>query len=107
MPDSPTPQLAHLLSDLATLRVCDPAAALALVSAGTAPTSQPSDTATATSKPLEAEKKDADGDEDVARAKELVALHYAVKEAHRRGELGAALAEARASVERAVGGIGS
>ncbi|KAF2442134.1 hypothetical protein P171DRAFT_487390 [Karstenula rhodostoma CBS 690.94] len=92
MPDSSTPQLAHLLSDLVSLRMCDPAAALALVSARATTTPTTSS---------ELDKKDADA--DITRAKELVSLHYAVKETHRRGELGAGLAEARASVERANG----
>ncbi|KAK7191799.1 hypothetical protein DPSP01_007164 [Paraphaeosphaeria sporulosa] len=99
----PDPQLAHLLSDLVSLRLTDPAAALALVSArptsSTAAAHPPNTTST--------DANDANEDTDIARAKELVALHYAVKEAHRRGELAAGLAEARASVERAVGGIGS
>jgi hypothetical protein len=105
---SATPQLAHLLSDLVSLRVCDPAAALALVSARpttttTTTSSSPSD---AKSKPDaakdEAQDQAQDEDADIQRAKELVELHYAVTVAHRRGELGAGLAEARASVERAV-----
>jgi hypothetical protein len=91
-----TPQLAHLLSDLVSLRVCDPAAALALVSA------RPTTTAS-TPAPDAAKAKDENEDADIQRAKELVELHYAVTAAHRRGELGAGLAEARASVERAVG----
>jgi len=37
------------------------------------------------------------------RAKDLVELHYAVKEAHKRGELGRGLMEARRVVEGAVG----
>ena len=41
---------------------------------------------------------------DLRRAKELVELHYAVKEASRRGELGRGLGEAREMVERAVWG---
>jgi hypothetical protein len=46
----------------------------------------------------------ASDDVDLARAKDLVELHYSVKEAHRRGELTRELFEARAAVERAVGG---
>lgn len=40
----------------------------------------------------------------MARAKDLVKLHFEVKEAQRRGELSRGLEEARAMVERAVGG---
>lgn len=90
-------QLAHLLSDLVSLRVCDPAAALALVSA------RP-DTSSSGETVQKDDAGDSNADTDIQRAKELVELHYAVKEAHRRGELGDGLEEARASVERAVGG---
>ncbi|KAJ4287222.1 hypothetical protein N0V90_012620 [Kalmusia sp. IMI 367209] len=90
----PTLQLAQILSDLVSLRVCDPAAALALVSA------RPN-ASSSVSNPAEVKEET---DVDIKRAKELVELHYTVKEAHRRGELGAGLEEARASVARAVGG---
>jgi hypothetical protein len=38
------------------------------------------------------------------RAKELLKLHYDVKERHKRGELSRGLEEARREVERVVGG---
>jgi len=72
------------------MRKQDPSAALALVSARP---SQPQPSATA----------DQGDDADLARAKDLVKLHYDVKEAHKRGLLGRGLEEARRSVERAVG----
>ncbi|KAL5416246.1 hypothetical protein PMIN03_002283 [Paraphaeosphaeria minitans] len=93
-------QLAHLLSDLVSLGLTDPAAALTLVSAR-------STTSTSTSNSTAAQPPNDTPDTDITRATELVALHHAVKEAHRRGELAAGLAEARTSVERAVGGITS
>lgn len=87
----PALRLAEILSDLVSLRVCDPGAALALVS----------ERADASSAKIENENKE--DDTDIKRAKDLVELNYAVKEAHRRGELTAGLEEARASVARAVG----
>jgi hypothetical protein len=87
----PALRLAEILSDLVSLRVCDPSAALALVS----------ERAEASSAKIENENKEDDA--DIKRAKELVELSYVVKEAHRRGELAAGLEEARASVARAVG----
>lgn len=93
---APELRLAEILSDLVSLRVCDPKAAIALVSARANGSSASSN--------HRVEEEDQDEDVDIGRAKELVKLHYAVKEAHRRGELGAGLEEARASVQRAVGG---
>ncbi|KAF3051554.1 hypothetical protein E8E11_009689 [Didymella keratinophila] len=97
-------QLAEILSDLVSLRpgVCDPAAAIALVSA------RPSSSSTGASSiaPSIATKPDKpteDDDEDLRRAKELVALHYDVRERYKRGELTRGLAEARSAVERALG----
>ncbi|KAL5121245.1 hypothetical protein ACEQ8H_000713 [Pleosporales sp. CAS-2024a] len=89
-------QLAQILSDLVSLRVCDPAAALALVSA------RP-DAAGKETRGNEDDDDDND-DVDVARAKELVKLHYGVKEKQKRGELSRGLEEARKEVERALGG---
>lgn len=45
-----------------------------------------------------------DADPDLKRAKDLVELHYSVKEAHREGRLDSGLGEARRAVERVVGG---
>ncbi|KAH8732946.1 hypothetical protein GQ44DRAFT_601683 [Phaeosphaeriaceae sp. PMI808] len=98
-PEQSTIRLAEILSDLVSLRVCHPNAALALVSAQPHPSSQ---------KP-ESESKRSDAamdeqDEDLKRAKDLVKLHYDVREKHKRGELSRGLEEARAAVGRAVGG---
>ncbi|KAG9201565.1 hypothetical protein G6514_005572 [Epicoccum nigrum] len=110
-------QLAQILSDLASLSpgVCDPAAALALVSARpTPPASSTAAAAAAGPAPgpataaLPAEHKDEaaaeEQDKDLQRARELVKLHYQVRERCRTGELAQGLAEARREVERALGG---
>lgn len=47
-------------------------------------------------------EKEEEQDKDLNRAKELLKLHYGVREAHKRGELGRGLEEARGMVERAV-----
>ena len=75
---------------LITPRFKDPAAALALVSAR--PPSSKNDS----------DEKDEE-DKDLKRAKDLVELHYEVKEKSRRGESARGLGEARAAVWRAVG----
>ncbi|KAF1959057.1 hypothetical protein CC80DRAFT_591141 [Byssothecium circinans] len=90
----PTLHVAEILSDLVSLRVCDPTAALALVSA------RPNSPLN----PHEAPEKADDQDPDLRRAKDLMELHYAVKEAHKKGELGGGLVEARQAVEKAVWG---
>ncbi|KAF1942565.1 hypothetical protein EJ02DRAFT_454079 [Clathrospora elynae] len=91
-------QLAEILSDLVSLRVCDPAAALALVSVRSSSSSQD-----ASAKPNTTTTDD-EQDPELKRAKDLLKLHYEVKEAHKRGELGRGLEDARRAVERAVGG---
>ncbi|CAO2656954.1 Nn.00g057570.m01.CDS01 [Neocucurbitaria sp. VM-36] len=102
-PKEHTMQLAEILSDLVSLRVCDPNAALALVSArpSIAPPHQQDANAQTSTEVLKSEEED---DVDLKRAKDLLKLHYEVKEAHKRGELSRGLEEARWGVERAVGG---
>ncbi|KAJ9669087.1 hypothetical protein H2201_000913 [Coniosporium apollinis] len=92
-------RIAEILSDLTSLRVCDPAAALALVSArpSTSTATQPSK---APERPDTATEED---DPDLARAKDLVELHYKVKVAHTGGAMDRGLMEARDAVRRAVG----
>ena len=86
----------------------DPAAALALVSARpTSSTSSVPISSTSTATPsTESKDKVATEEEDVdlKRARELVELHYAVREKCKTGELARGLAEARGDVERALGG---
>jgi hypothetical protein len=43
-------------------------------------------------------------DADLERAKDLLKLHYDVKEKHKRGELSRGLEEARRDVARAIAG---
>ncbi|KAF2662808.1 hypothetical protein K491DRAFT_709471 [Lophiostoma macrostomum CBS 122681] len=92
-PAENTMQLAEILSDLVSLRVCDPSAALALVSARPPKSSSTTQTI----------KDEDDNDPDIQRAKDLVELHYSLREAHKRGELARGLEEARQGVWRAVG----
>ncbi|KAI4651661.1 uncharacterized protein J4E79_009142 [Alternaria viburni] len=106
-----TMQLAEILSDLVSLRVCDPAAALALVSAHSntsTSTSPPSSHGTAAKTPITdpttTTTVDEEQDPELKRAKDLLRYHYEVKEAHKRGELGRGLEEARSLVRKAVGG---
>ena len=79
----------------------DPAAALALVSARSTDLDSTSSHDN-TAKPNTA--TDDEQDPDLKRAKDLLKLHYEVKEAHKRGELGRGLEEARSLVKKAVGG---
>ncbi|KAF2013221.1 hypothetical protein BU24DRAFT_410989 [Aaosphaeria arxii CBS 175.79] len=87
-------QLAEILSDITSLRVCDPKAALALVSARPSPDHAPSE--------AKGTVDAAADDADLTRAKDLVELHYRLREAHKRGELSSGLEEARAAVGKAV-----
>ncbi|KAF2682632.1 hypothetical protein K458DRAFT_390554 [Lentithecium fluviatile CBS 122367] len=95
-------KLAEILSDLVSLRVCDPTAAIALVSVR--PNQPVSTSANSTEKSDRGDGEGQEADADLKRAKDLVELHYAVKEAHKRGELGRGLMEARRAVEAAVWG---
>lgn len=61
-------------------------------------------TASTTAASTEPSASSDDQDADLQRAKELVALHYDVRERCKRGELSRGLAEARRDVERAMGG---
>jgi len=47
---------------------------------------------------------DEEQDPELKRAKDLLKYHYEVKEAHKRGEVGRGLEEARSLVRKAVGG---
>ncbi|KAL8829039.1 MAG: hypothetical protein Q9170_006341 [Blastenia crenularia] len=79
-------QIAAILSDLTSLRVCDHSAALALVSIR-APASETA--ATESSKPdqsTNASSDDTDPDPDMQRATDLMELHYGVKMKHVQGE---------------------
>ncbi|KAI4186892.1 MAG: hypothetical protein L6R41_003170 [Letrouitia leprolyta] len=77
-------QIAAILSDLTSLRVCDHSAALALVSTR-APASEIS--ATESSKRgLPAADQNRESDPDMERVTDLMALHHGVKMKHVQGE---------------------
>lgn len=85
-------QIASILSDLTSLRVCDHSAALALVSVhrpGRAPIAADEDR-----EPSVKAKEDP----DLQRATDLLALHHGVKMKHMQGE-DAALTQARREVD--------
>ncbi|KAK4629452.1 hypothetical protein CLAFUW4_08038 [Fulvia fulva] len=69
-------RVAELLSDLTSLQVCDPNAALALVSTRPEPSPEQGN-GTTESKEIE--------DSDLKRAKDLLELHGTVKLAHQDG----------------------
>ncbi|KAF2756648.1 hypothetical protein EJ05DRAFT_477753, partial [Pseudovirgaria hyperparasitica] len=94
-------QIAEILSDLTSLRACDHAAAMALVSAR--PPSESSGQVVSSGQDQTAAASEADP--DIARARDLVELHRAVKVAHRQGTLEMELEQARESVRKAVAGL--
>ncbi|KAL8922057.1 MAG: hypothetical protein Q9208_005367 [Pyrenodesmia sp. 3 TL-2023] len=77
-------QIASILSDLTSLRVCEHSAALALVS-----TRAPASDTTATessARRKSVESKGEDNDPDMQRAMDLMELHHGVKMKHVQGE---------------------
>ncbi|CDM32230.1 hypothetical protein DTO006G1_2196 [Penicillium roqueforti] len=89
-------QVAEILSDINSLRVCGHNEALALVDVhknGTASGSTKSGSALADQSP-------ADDKADLRRAKELVELHYEVKARHANGTVDEGLRQARQDVRR-------
>ncbi|MCJ1243077.1 hypothetical protein MMC30_000274 [Trapelia coarctata] len=103
-------QIAEILSDLTSLRVCDYDAALALVTAHKSLDAQ-SSTSSSTQSPSSAARpglsrrtsvlEDGKEDPDLQRAMDLVDLHYGVKERHMQGaDMG--LQKARTDVQRAM-----
>ncbi|KAF2234504.1 hypothetical protein EV356DRAFT_532813 [Viridothelium virens] len=86
-------QIAEILSDLTSLRVCDPSAALALVTARPESTSSASATSA---------KTDTSTDTDLSRAKDIVRLHYSVKVALQENDLSRELLDAREKVRHAL-----
>ncbi|KAJ5998576.1 hypothetical protein N7451_006386 [Penicillium sp. IBT 35674x] len=95
-------QVAEILSDITSLRVCGHNEALSLVNAHQSVTG-PSDTDT--NSPAVNLSNQAPGIqpnkklEDLQRAKELVKLHYEFKSKHSNGEVDDALRKAREDVE--------
>ncbi|KAL8796724.1 MAG: hypothetical protein Q9195_001114 [Heterodermia aff. obscurata] len=95
-------QIAHILSDLTSLRVCDPSAALNLVNARTPSSeSQAQASNSAVAKPKLVSQESAAEDPDMQRATDLVELHYEVKVKHAQG-LDDRLVQARRDVDRAL-----
>ncbi|KAI5273251.1 hypothetical protein E4T47_03404 [Aureobasidium subglaciale] len=93
-------KIADILSDLTSLRVGDPAAAMELVLAR-----PPSDVATTSSQQLKAKTQNTtDTDADLTRARDLLDLHASVKLAHRAG-LDQSLLEARQQVKLALASV--
>jgi hypothetical protein len=96
-------KLAEVLSDLNTLRVCDHAAALALVSARPTPpsllgtTSSTQNVVTGTQSQQQEEN-----DVDLQRARDLLRLHSEVKVAREQGAIERELREARRMVREAI-----
>jgi len=77
-------RVAEVLSDLTSLRACESAAALALV------TSQLPD--------QELDSSNEKGNADLQRAKDLIDLHYSMKAPEKKGEMERTLQEARDTV---------
>ncbi|KAL8745643.1 MAG: hypothetical protein Q9190_002247 [Brigantiaea leucoxantha] len=73
-------QIASILSDLNSLRVCDHSAAIALVSA------RPPSSAKSPEPSTNSSKADSGNDPDMQRAIDLVELHYGLKVKHMNGE---------------------
>ncbi|KAK4698184.1 hypothetical protein P7C71_g42, partial [Lecanoromycetidae sp. Uapishka_2] len=86
-------QIASILSDLTSLRVCDHSAAIALVSVHKVDSTLPA--ATGSSQSSRVTEKDP----DMQRATDLVELHYGVKMNHMQGE-DAGLRQARRDVDQ-------
>ncbi|KAL9113460.1 MAG: hypothetical protein Q9227_002501 [Pyrenula ochraceoflavens] len=93
-------QVAALLSDLKSLAVCPPSAALDLV---TSHRRLPRSHNTPGDHP--AKDADADSNADLTRAKDLVDLHYGVKERYREEGVGEELMRAREDVRRVMVGL--
>ncbi|PWY70345.1 hypothetical protein BO94DRAFT_539809 [Aspergillus sclerotioniger CBS 115572] len=96
-------QVAEILSDLTSLRVCDHHDALALVTVNeriplAADSTQPSTIAAIQASA--GTNQDGYENEDLRRAKELVDLHYEIKARHALGTVDEELSSAREEVAR-------
>ncbi|KAJ5639271.1 uncharacterized protein N7484_007133, partial [Penicillium longicatenatum] len=94
-------QVAEILSDITSLRVCGHNEALSLVNVNQ-PVTRKSDTdkdSSAVNASDEAPGTQDKKHEDLQRAKELVKLHYEFKSRHSNGEVDDALRKAREDVE--------
>ncbi|CAI7564809.1 unnamed protein product [Penicillium palitans] len=90
-------QVAEILSDINSLRVCGHNEALALVNVHKNITGSDS---TESSGSALADKSPTDDKADLRRAKELVELHYEVKARHANGTVDEELSQARQDVRR-------
>ncbi|MCJ1468252.1 hypothetical protein MMC07_006880 [Pseudocyphellaria aurata] len=102
-------QIAAILSDLTSLRVCDHAAAMSLVTAKPKPQSSPSPPRPSSSSSSSSfnEKEEEDEDVDLRRATDLLELHYGLKMRYvqQQGGAGAGAAGAGAGAAGAGGGL--
>ncbi|KAJ5116071.1 hypothetical protein N7456_000419 [Penicillium angulare] len=90
-------QVAEILSDVTSLRVCGHNEALSLVSVNRS-IAGPNDSATNSG--VGQNGSDLKKQEDLQRAKELVKFHYEVKSRHANGEVDDDLKNARQNVDR-------
>ncbi|BCR91279.1 uncharacterized protein ACHE_70122S [Aspergillus chevalieri] len=87
-------QVAEILSDLTSLRVCDHTDALTLVTVNERlPARTPSQEA-------QSQSQNRDSNQDLRRAKELVDLHRELKTRHANGTVDEDLARARENVQK-------
>ncbi|KAJ5288734.1 hypothetical protein N7478_001764 [Penicillium angulare] len=90
-------QVAEILSDVTSLRVCGHNEALSLVSANHSIAGPNDSTA---NNGVEQSGSDMKRQEDLRRAKELVKFHYEVKSRHANGEVDDGLKNARQNVDQ-------
>ncbi|KAJ5114924.1 hypothetical protein NUU61_000683 [Penicillium alfredii] len=93
-------QVAEILSDITSLRVCGHNEALALVNTHNTVSGLERRTSGETSTATTNDGDQLTKDEDLRRAKELVELHYEVKARHANGMVDDALSRARDDVQR-------
>ncbi|KAE8134240.1 hypothetical protein BDV38DRAFT_166023 [Aspergillus pseudotamarii] len=96
-------QVAEILSDLTSLRVCDYNDALALV---TVHQRIPAERSPADGGLVAASQQGKKANDDLRRAKELVDLHYEIKARHADGTVDQELACAREDVNRVLRELG-
>ncbi|KAF2436390.1 hypothetical protein EJ08DRAFT_691562 [Tothia fuscella] len=99
-------RVAEVLSDLTSLRVCDPTAAQSLVSARPSPPSSSTEAVKAKTAAALQKGKSVQEDTDLQRAKDLIDLHYKVKVAHENGRADEGLEGARRDVRAVLRGLG-
>ncbi|KAB8258414.1 hypothetical protein BDV32DRAFT_125759 [Aspergillus pseudonomiae] len=96
-------QVAEILSDLTSLRVCDYNDALALVTVHERIPAELSPADSGLAVPSQQSEK---ANDDLQRAKELVDLHYEIKARHADGTVDEELARAREDVNRVLMELG-